>query len=168
MNEAKVPQGGQSRADTIFTSHDFKQPNHATRLVPRRVCARVLKLNPHREGWAERRQTHGVRAKHSVGPAHDAADQALARRLASNNVGRSPLGAPPWRFLGSGSALPSAALPPQRVQRAPRGTGLSAWRADSRASRTCDYEPHRGTPRPAPSSGSSLEDAPRRARLICI
>ena len=84
---------------------------------------------PPDEGWAERRQTHGVRAKHSVGSAHDAADQALARRLASNNVGRSPLGAPPWRFLGSGSALPSAALPPQRVQRAPRGTGRSAWRA---------------------------------------
>jgi hypothetical protein len=48
---------------------------------------------------------------------HNAADQALARRLASSNVGRSPLGAPPWRFLGSGSALPSAALPPQLVQR---------------------------------------------------
>ena len=29
---------------------------------------------------------------------HNAACQALARRLASHDAGRSPLGAPPWRF----------------------------------------------------------------------
>src|SRR5262245_986695 len=31
--------------------------------------------------------------------AYDAARQALARRLASHDAGRSPLGAPPWRFF---------------------------------------------------------------------
>src|SRR5437870_2787761 len=55
-----------------------------------------------------------------VRPAHDAAGQALARRLASHNAGRSPLGAPPWRFWAPGAALLSPALAPDRLQRAPR------------------------------------------------
>src|SRR6516225_5056551 len=64
-----------------------------------------------------------------VGPAHDAAGQALARRLASHNAGRSPLGAPPWRFWASGPRFrllrrpPSyngGQLPSGSVQRAPR------------------------------------------------
>src|SRR5262249_27165642 len=37
-----------------------------------------------------------------VGPAHDAAGQALARRLASHDGGRAPLGAPPWGFWPGG------------------------------------------------------------------
>src|SRR5262249_46146509 len=55
-----------------------------------------------------------------VGPAHDAAGQALARRLASHDAGRSPLGAPPWRFWAPGAALLSPAFAPDRLQRAPR------------------------------------------------
>jgi len=93
-----------------------------------------------KEGWAERRETFGCSAEHPWGVpsarhktrvkrAYDAARQALARRLASHDAGRSPLGAPPWRFLGSGAALPSPSAPAaiQRrafafgsVQRAPR------------------------------------------------
>jgi hypothetical protein len=38
----------------------------------------------------------------------------LPRLRGATRTLRSPLGAPPWRFLGSGSALPSAALPPQK------------------------------------------------------
>src|SRR5947209_3282713 len=61
--------------------------------------------------------------------AYDAIRQALARRLASHDAGRSPLGAPPWRFWAPGAALPSPSAPAvlQRragasgsVQRAPR------------------------------------------------
>jgi hypothetical protein len=52
----------------------------------------------------------------------------LARRLASHDAGRSPLGAPPWRFWAPGAALSSriARLSfrfsghPDRLQRAPR------------------------------------------------
>jgi hypothetical protein len=44
----------------------------------------------------------------------------LARRLASHDAGRSPLGAPPWRILGSGAALLPPAFAPDRSQRAPR------------------------------------------------
>ena len=78
-----------------------------------------------------RRNTRGVRhsASKTRERAYDAAYQALARRLASHDAGRSPLGAPPWRFLGLGAALPSPSAPAvlQRravafgsVQRAPR------------------------------------------------
>ena len=44
----------------------------------------------------------------------------LARRLASHNAGRSPLGAPPWRFFTRGRASVSG-IASGSVQRAPRG-----------------------------------------------
>ena len=65
--------------------------------------------------------------------AHDAIRQALARRLASHNAGRSPLGAPPWRFFTRGRASVSGMI---RIRRARSSQpGRSAWRAASRASR---------------------------------
>ena len=79
-----------------------------------------------------------------VRPAHDAAGQALARRLASHDAGRSPLGAPPWRFWAPGAALPSPSAPAVlqrqavalRIRAASSShPGRSAWRAGSRASR---------------------------------
>ena len=95
---------------------------------PRRDCARVMKLIPHREGWAERRQTHGCCAKHPSGLHMTrqtrrlrGASRPIVRRkmrvnaLMTQDARLSAL--LPWRFLGSGSALPAAALPPQRVQR---------------------------------------------------
>jgi hypothetical protein len=51
--------------------------------------------------------------------AYDAARQALARRLASHDAGRSPLGAPPWRFFTRGRASVSG-IASGSVQRAPR------------------------------------------------
>src|SRR5262249_56243838 len=49
----------------------------------------------------------------------------LARRLASHDAGRSPLGAPPWRFWASGPRFPLLRRPPshnggQFASRAPR------------------------------------------------
>ena len=75
---------------------------------------------------------------------HIAARQALARRLASHDAGRSPLGAPPWRFWAPGAALPSPSAPAVLQRRAvafriraasSSHPGRSAWRAGSRASR---------------------------------
>src|SRR5260370_33916689 len=43
--------------------------------------------------------------------AYDAIRQALARRLASHDAGRSPLGAPPWRFWAPRAARPSPSAP---------------------------------------------------------
>src|SRR5262249_43274531 len=58
-----------------------------------------------------------------VGRAHNAARQALARRLASHDAGRSPLGAPPWRFFTRGRASVSG-IASGSVQRAPRSRGV--------------------------------------------
>src|SRR5262249_1743960 len=59
--------------------------------------------SPRTEGWAERRETFGC-VRSTRWAYHDAIRQALARRLASRNAGRSPLGAPPWRFFTRGRA----------------------------------------------------------------
>jgi hypothetical protein len=84
----------------------------------------------------------------------------LARRLASHNAGRSPLGAPPWRFFTRGRASVSGMT---RIRSASSSQpGRSAWRATSRASRSLRLRAtRRRTPRLPPPSGSSLEDAPR-------
>ena len=95
-----------------------------------------------------------------VRPAHDAAGQALARRLASHDAGRSPLGAPPWRFWAPGAALPSPWAPTVLQRRAvalriraasSSQPGRHAWRAVSRTSRVRGYEPQPrdATPRSA-------------------
>jgi hypothetical protein len=82
--------------------HHFKQPYS----FPRRAFApgscTFASLTPI-EGWAERRETFGC-VRGTRWACHDAARQALARRLASHDAGRSPLGAPPWRFWAPGRA----------------------------------------------------------------
>ena len=58
-----APRRAATRPVATFTSSLVKQPCS----FPRRECARVLKLNPHLEGWAERRQAHGCGATHPFG-----------------------------------------------------------------------------------------------------
>jgi hypothetical protein len=88
--------------------------------------------------------------------AYDAIRQALARRLASHDAGRSPLGAPPWRFFTRGRASVSGMT---RIRAASSSQpGRSAWRATSRASRGERLRAaRRRTPLLAPPSGSSPE-----------
>ena len=96
-----------------------------------RFCVRGLQLcfaNPNRGVGGAPRDVR-VRARHPWDTpccvkdarerAYDAACQALARRLASHNAGRSPLGAPPWRFFTRGRASVSG-IASGYVQRAPR------------------------------------------------
>jgi hypothetical protein len=81
------------------------------------------------EGWAERRETFGCSAEHPWGVSCASKTRVnalmtryarrLARRLASHNAGRSPLGAPPWRFWASGPRF-RLRHDPRSVQRAPR------------------------------------------------
>ena len=83
------------------------------------------------------------------------------------DAGRSPLGAPPWRFWAPGAALPSPWAPAVLQRRAgalriraasSSHPGRSAWRAGSRASRGERLRAaRRRTPLPAPPSGSSPE-----------
>src|SRR5947209_10111939 len=92
--------------------------------------------------------------------AHNAARQALARRLASHDAGRSPLGAPPWRFWAPGAALLSPALAPDRLQRAPRTQVVVPGGRGPEPPEASGYgATHHRTPRLAPHSGSSLEHA---------
>src|SRR5262245_30217870 len=94
----------------------------------------------------------------------------LARRLASHNAGRSPLGAPPWRFWAPGAALPSPSAPAVLQRRAvalriraasSSQPGRSAWRAGSLPPEASGYEPppQDATPRSAFRIVSG--DAPR-------
>ena len=61
-----------------------------------------------------------VLARHPWGMRIGAHARRLTRRLASHNAGRSPPGAPPWRFWAGRRAFPSPAFAPDRLQRAPR------------------------------------------------
>ena len=117
----------------------FAHPNRGVGGAPRNV--RVLSGTPVRR-------------------AHDAARQALARRLASHDAGRSPLGAPPWRFWAPGAALPSPWAPAVLQRRAgafriraasSSHPGRSAWRAGSLPPGANGYEPspRDATPRSA-------------------
>jgi hypothetical protein len=79
------------------------------------------------EGWAERRETFGCSAEHPWGVHVTRHARRLARRLASHDAGRSPLGAPPWRFWALRVPRFPPRRPPQltlrqadRLQRAPR------------------------------------------------
>ena len=75
---------------------------------------------------------------------------ARVRRGASHDAGRSPLGAPPWRFSAGGRASISG-IASGSVQRSSSQPGRHAWRAVSRTSRARGYEPRPqdATPRSA-------------------
>src|SRR5262249_26817562 len=75
------------------------------------VC-NLAPLTPN-EGWAERRESFGcsgtrsarhLASKTRVNALMTRHARRLARRLASHDAGRSPLGAPPWRFFTRGRA----------------------------------------------------------------
>jgi len=100
-----------------FTAHDVKQPISFSRRVGVRGLRLLLRSPRMRVGGAPR----NVRVqRHPSGVHITRHARRLARRLASHDAGRSPLGAPPWRFWAPGAALLSPAFAPDRLQRAPR------------------------------------------------
>jgi hypothetical protein len=127
--------------------------------------------SPPIEGWAERRETFGC-VRGTRWTRRNAACHALARRLASHDAGRSPLGAPPWRFWAPGAALPSPntrlrrsfGRHPDRSQRAPRsqvvvpgGRGPCLPRRRLQAAAAGRHSPLR--------LQDASGDAPQRARM---
>ena len=142
----RSPPSRLGRNDLVASDNTFS--------FPRRVfCARVLLFgfaHPYRR-VAERRETYGC-LRGTRGPARDAAGQALRRRLASHNAGRPPPGAHTVAVLGSGAALTSPDLRPDRL-RAPRvRVVVPGWRLSvPPGANGC--EPRRRTPRLAPPSG---------------
>jgi hypothetical protein len=145
-------------ADSESSIPSLTISNSTHSLVPAaHVCARgfaSLLHSPRIEGWAERRETFGC-VRGTRGARHLASKtrvnalmtrhaRRLARRLASHDAGRSPLGAPPWRFWASGPRFRLLGRPAAlqrravafRIRRASSSQpGRSAWRAGSRASR---------------------------------
>jgi len=122
------------------------------------------------EGWAERRETFGCSAEHPLGLHMTrqarrlrGALRPIARQDARErayDAGRSPLGAPPWRFWAPGAALLSPAFAPDRLQRAPRSqVVVPGGRLPGPPEASGYGAARRRTPRLAPHSGSSLEHA---------
>src|SRR5262245_20887822 len=68
-----------------------------------------------------------------------------------HDAGRSPLGAPPWRFWAPGAALLSPAFAPDRLQRAPRSQVVVPGGRLPGPPETSGYEPlpQDATPRSA-------------------
>src|SRR5437867_4316167 len=114
--ELRAPQDeDEHRGRTVFTFQTAHLVPAARFLRP--GFAFSLHAPPLRGGRSAESRTGACEAP--VGPARNAAGQALARRLASFG-GRSPPGAPPWRFLAPVPRFPSPDLRPDRSQRAPR------------------------------------------------
>jgi hypothetical protein len=111
-----------------FPSHQLNQstlPRSRARIAASGLCL-FASLTPTRGGRSAERRS-GV-CETPVGHAMTRRVRRLARRLASHDAGRSPLGAPPWRFWAARgrASLPAIALGlrfgrhPDRSQRAPR------------------------------------------------
>ena len=107
-----------ARAASRWPSSRFTMSNSAVFFVPAaRCCARVglypFAPDPKRGGRsADRRTISFVAFARRDGSAR-------VRRGASHDAGRSPLGAPPWRFSAGGRASISG-IASGSVQRAPR------------------------------------------------
>jgi len=160
----RAPQDEDSIA--FSPAHDVKQPISFPRRVFRaRGFASLLRAPGKRVGGAPRdvRVLSGTPVgrimcvKDARERAYDAIRQALARRLASHDAGRSPLGAPPWRFWAPGAALPSPSAPAVLQRRAgairiraasSSHPGRSAWRAGSLPPEANGYEPPPQDPTP--------------------
>ena len=121
----------------VIPIHDVK---HRSVIRPRGALLRpglslFIRTRPE-EGWAERRQAHYLVCR----VCETRHDSARVRRGASHDAGRSPLGAPPWRFSAGGRASISG-IASGSVQRCSSQPGRRAWRAVSRTSRARGYEP---------------------------
>jgi hypothetical protein len=88
---------------TSITAHDLEQHAlpHSRGAFSAPGVLHLCFTHPESRGGRSAEKRSGAR-RNTRGACHDAACQALARRLASHNAGRSPLGAPPWRFWASG------------------------------------------------------------------
>ena len=107
------------------------------------------------EGRAERRQAHYVCCR--AGEARPLRTSAGCG--ASHDAGRSPLGAPPWRFSAGGRASISG-IASGSVQRAPRSQVVMPGGRCPGPPESAVTSRSRRTPLPAPPSGSSPEDGP--------
>src|SRR5881398_491748 len=125
-----------------------------TSSFPRRVFLRpgfeTLASRPRLKGWRSA-ESRRVLARHPLGLHVTRQARHLARRLASHNAGRPPPGALTVAILGSGPALPSPELLPDRSQRAPRVRVVVPGGRGPVPPGAAVTSRRRGTPRLAPS-----------------
>ena len=175
---ASLPQIGQLEPGRVGSfsqsANDVRQP-HLTHSgqpysFPRRVGARVMNLDHPDEGWAERRQAPGCSGTRLARRVTQDSVALVARALVSRggpgrlrstprpskSEGRAPLGAPPWRFWAGGRASISG-ISSRSVQRAPRSQVVMPGGRGPEPSGATVTSRSRGTPLPAPPSGSSPE-----------
>jgi hypothetical protein len=139
-----------------FFSFASLTPNRGVGGAPRNV--RVRARHPCGVSCASQTRVNALMTRYA---------RRLARRLASHDAGRSPLGAPPWRFWASGPRFRLLGRPPSynggqvpcgSVQRAPRTQVVVPGGRGSRTSRGERLRAaRRRTPLPAPPSGSPPE-----------
>ena len=120
---AAMPRGI-SRGSLYLTISNSPCEQHIS--FPRRNCARVMKLNPHHEGWAERRQAHGCsgtrracrvrRARTRISRGRPGAERSALRPITRD----ARLSVSAVAICGRGPRFRLRNYPPQPVQRAPR------------------------------------------------
>ena len=151
-----------ARRRTVFGHSDLTMSNSPSRSRDAflRPGFATLLHSPPNEGWAERRETFGCSAEHPCGVHITRHARRLARRLASHDAGRSPLGAPPWRFWAPGAALLSPAFAPDRLQRAPRTQVVVPGGRGPEPPGTSGYKPPPQDATPRSAFRFALENAP--------
>ena len=142
----KVPQTrtcvrASRRMRTGITAHDLEQhtlpPSRGACLRPG-FCT-FASLTPSRGVGGAPRNVR-VLSGTPVGRIMTRYARRLARRLAAHNAGRSPLGAPPWRFFTRGRASVSG-IASGYVQRAPRSQVIVPGGRLPGPPGASDYEP---------------------------
>jgi hypothetical protein len=96
----------ESSTPGLTITHTHTPPRSRGAFSAPGVCT-FASLTPN-EGWAERRETFGRCAKHPLGVPSCVKDA----RERAYDAGRSPLGAPPWRFWASGPRFRLLGRPP--------------------------------------------------------
>jgi hypothetical protein len=102
-----------------FCTFCFAHPNRGVGGAPRDV--RVRARHPWGVSCASKTRVNALMTRYARrlrGALRPIARQDARER--AYDAGRSPLGAPPWRFWAPGAALLSPAFAPDRLQRAPR------------------------------------------------
>jgi hypothetical protein len=156
--------GAEPRLLFLFTCQTAHVSSFSRRVFAPGFCFLCF-AHPNR-GVAERRETYGclrgIRWACAIG-----AGQAPSEAPCVPNGGRSPLGAPPWRFWAPARASLTGAhhklslgRGPDRIQRAPRARVVVPGRRGAGPPEATVANRNRGTPLLAPPSGSPLEDAP--------
>ena len=144
--------GSRPRDAYSHCSHDVKQRSvvrsRGALLRPGSLFS--FRVHPRRGGRSADRRTF------LLSRVRDATYPRSVRRGASHDAGRSPLGAPPWRFSAGGRASISG-ISSGSVQRAPRSQVVMPGGRCPGPPESAVTSRGRRTPLPAPPSGSSPE-----------